>query len=148
MATFVCLSWTSSADAGPSITSSEPSGTVPASVPQTEVTTSVTKVLVVVEENHSLTQMRDGMPATFELAQVYGYATRYRATTHPSLPNYLAIVAGQTFAVRDDGGPSAHRLTGSTVFGQALNSGLGARLYAQGAPVRCARRNSGRYVVR
>lgn len=121
---------------------------LPAGRSQVLGASSVTKVLVVVEENHSLAQMREGMPATFELAKEYGYATRFTALTHPSLPNYLGIVAGRTFGVRDDGSPSGHRLTGSTVFGQALDSGMSARLYAQGMPVRCAQRNLGRYVVR
>jgi acid phosphatase len=120
----------------------------PPIAPEELAPTLVTKVLVVVEENHSLGQMREGMPATFELAQTYGYATRYRAITHPSLPNYLAIVSGRTFGVRDDGDPADHRLRGSTVFGQALDAGLSARLYAQGMPVPCGRRDSGRYVVR
>jgi hypothetical protein len=52
----------------------------------------VTKLLVVVEENHSLSQMHVGMPYTYSLAQRFGYATNYHAITHPSLPNYLAIV--------------------------------------------------------
>ena len=54
----------------------------------------VTKLLVFVEENHSLDQMRAGMPYIAGLAEQYGHATDYRATRHPSLPNYLAIAGG------------------------------------------------------
>jgi len=54
----------------------------------------VTKLLVFVVENHSLQQMRRGMPWLDHLARRYGYATQYRAITHPSLPNYLAIAGG------------------------------------------------------
>ena len=108
----------------------------------------VTKLLVVVEENHSLRQMRRGMPYAFRLARRYGYATRYRALAHPSLPNYLAIVGGRTYGVRDDAPPATHRLPGRTVFGQALAHGRSAALYAQGMPRRCVTTDSGAYAVR
>ncbi len=63
------------------------------------------KLLVFVVENHSLDQMKQQMPWTYGFAQRYGYATRYVAMTHPSLPNYLAIAGGSTFGVADDAAP-------------------------------------------
>ncbi len=94
-------------------------------------TTTVTKLLVFVVENHSLDQMRDEMPFTARLARRYGYATSYHGVTHPSLPNYLAIAGGDTFGVSDDAAPSAHPLTGPSVFGRAVRAGSTARLYAE-----------------
>ena len=94
----------------------------------------VTKLLVVVEENHSLSQMKAGMPYTFGLAKKYGYATRYRAITHPSEPNYIAIASGKTYGIQDDADPSAHRLRGTSVFGQALARGRTAASYLQSMP--------------
>lgn len=108
----------------------------------------VTRLLVFVEENHSLSQMRSGMPYTFALAKRYGYATNYHALTHPSLPNYLAITGGQMYRVRDDRGPSAHPLTGRSVFGQARHHGKTARIYAESMPTRCLTHDSGHYAVR
>ncbi len=108
----------------------------------------VSKVLVVVEENHSLSQMRDGMPSLYALAQQYGYATDYRAVAHPSLPNYLAIAGGSTFGVRDDASPSAHLLTGPSVFGAALAAGRTAGVYAESMPSACATGPSGPYAVK
>jgi len=109
----------------------------------------VTKLLVFVVENHSLRQMRTGMPYTAKLARRYGYAVRYHAVTHPSLPNYLAIASGSTHGVRDDSSPARHRLRGRSVFGQALARGRTAKVYAEGMPSRCARTNGGnRYAVR
>lgn len=105
----------------------------------------VTKLLVVVVENHSLDQMKAGMPYTFGLAQKYGYATDYHAITHPSLPNYIAIAGGQTYGIRDDRLPAYHRLSGRSVFGQALRNGKTAATYAESMPVRCGRYNSGNY---
>lgn len=70
------------------------------------VTAPVTKVLVFMEENHSLNEMASMMPYTFSLAKQYGYATNYHAITHPSLPNYLAIAGGSTFGISDDASPN------------------------------------------
>ena len=103
----------------------------------------VTKVLVVIEENHSLLQMQSGMPYAYSLAQRFGYATNYHAITHPSLPNYLAIVSGQTHGVTDDEPPSAHRVTGRTVFGQAVANGRTAAVYADGMRTACSTTSSG-----
>ena len=36
------------------------------------------------------------------LAQQYGLATNFYAITHPSLPNYLALIGGSTFGVTQD----------------------------------------------
>jgi acid phosphatase len=108
----------------------------------------VTKLLVVVEENHSLAQMRAGMPYTFSLAQQYGYATRYHAVSHPSLPNYLVIAGGSTFGIRDDDPPSLHPLRGRSVFDQALANGKTAAVYAQSMPAPCTLTDSGPYAVR
>lgn len=118
-----------SRSAGPS---GAPSSTAPAR------TARISKVLVVIEENHSLAQMRDGMPYLYGLAQRYGYATNYRAVAHPSLPDYLAIAGGSTFGVHDDDSPSSHVLHGQSVFGQALAAGRTARLYAESMPHNCA----------
>ena len=108
----------------------------------------ITKVLVIVEENHSLTQMRLGMPYLYGVARRYGYATDYRAATHPSLPNYLAISGGSTLGVTDDEPPSAHHLHGPSVFGQAISKGKTARLYAESLPAPCATSNTGVFAVR
>lgn len=113
-----------------------------------DVSTAVTKVLVVVEENHSLRQMKKGMPYAYKLATRYGYATRYHAVTHPSLPNYLAIAGGSTFGVDDDLPPADHALEGRSVFGQAVADGDSVRTYAQSMPGTCHLVNSGDYAVR
>ncbi|GAA3634280.1 alkaline phosphatase family protein [Microlunatus ginsengisoli] len=109
----------------------------------------VTKLLVFVVENHSLSQMRAGMPYTFAQAERFGYATHYRALRHPSLPNYISIISGRPHGVTDDKPPAAHKLHGRTVFGQALRAGKTATVYADGMPRSCARSDGGhRYAVR
>jgi hypothetical protein len=113
-------------------------------------TTPVTKVLVVVEENHSLDQMSAGMPYTFGLAKRFGYATHYTAIRHPSLPNYVAIAGGGTFGITDDAPPADHPIHAPSVFGRAIASGHTAALYAEGMPRPCAVDNGGgtRYAVK
>lgn len=109
----------------------------------------VTKVLAFVEENHSLAQMQTGMPYTYGLAKQYGYASSYAATTHPSLPNYLAIAGGDTFGVTDDNAPSSHPINAQTVFGQAIAKGKTAKSYMDGMPSGCSLSSGGtKYAVK
>jgi phosphatidylinositol-3-phosphatase len=123
----------------------EPSATATfATVPPAKVT----KLLVFVVENHSLDQMRAAMPYTAALGKEFAVATNYRAVTHPSLPNYLAMTGGSTFAVADDAPPSSHTTGEPSVFGQALSLGKTAKVYAEGMPGNCATENSGEYAVR
>jgi phosphatidylinositol-3-phosphatase len=103
----------------------------------------VTKVLVFVEENHSLSQMKADMPYAFGLARRFGYATSYTATRHPSLPNYIAIVGGQTYGITNDAQPSANPVGGPSVFGQAVAAGKTAAVFADGMPENCAAGNGG-----
>lgn len=110
--------------------------------------TRVSKVLVVVEENHSLAQMKAGMPYLYGLARRFSYATNYSAVTHPSLPNYLAIAGGSTFGVTDDAGPAQHAVPGPSVFGAALAAGRTARSYHEAMPSNCALAPAGRYAVK
>jgi hypothetical protein len=61
-------------------------------------------VFVIMEENHSLGGViGDPMAPTFtSLANSYGTAENYYGVTHPSLPNYLALVAGTNFGLNVD----------------------------------------------
>jgi phosphatidylinositol-3-phosphatase len=103
----------------------------------------VTKVLVFVEENHSLSEMRSDMPYAFGLAHRFGYATNYTAIRHPSLPNYIAIFGGQTYGITNDDAPSANPVHGTSVFGQAIAAGRTAAVYADGMPQNCATGDAG-----
>ena len=109
------------------------------------------KVLVVVEENHSFTQMRTEMPFLAALSDRYGYATHWQALVHPSEPNYLAIAGGSMFGVTDDGPPSenADRVANApSVFSQALAAGRSAATYAESMPTPCALVDAYPYAVR
>ena len=126
-------------------------GTPPVSATATATASAiaaVTKLLVVVVENHSLAEMSRSMPYTFALAERYGYADHYTATRHPSLPNYLAIASGSTHGVTDDQSPSAHPLKGPTVFGAALAAGKTSGVYLDGMTSSCGTAGSSRYAVK
>jgi len=103
----------------------------------------VTKVLVFMDENHSLSQMTAEMPYTFGLGRQFGYATTYKAIGHPSLPNYIAIAGGQTYGITNDDRPSANPVRGPSVFGQAIAARRTAALYADGMPENCATSDGG-----
>ncbi len=111
-------------------------------------TTPVTKVLVFIEENHSMSEMKSGMPYLYSQAVKYGYADHYTATSHPSLPNYLAVVGGSTFGVTDDGSPSQHPEPTPDVYSAAIAMGRTAKAYAESMPSNCNKITSGSYAAR
>jgi len=106
------------------------------------------KLLVIVEENRSTADVTAHMPYLTAAAARYGSATQYHALAHPSLPNYLVIAGGSLFGVTDDRDPSAHPLSGPSVFGQLLAAGHTTKTYAEAMQGTCATENQGRYAVR
>jgi acid phosphatase len=77
--------------------------------------------IVVVFENHSARRILGQAASPFRrLAHRYALLARYDAVAHPSLPNYLALVSGWTYGVRDD-------CTLCTFAGPSLASTLAAR---------------------
>lgn len=130
--------------AGASTPTAGPTATGPPSV----TPTAPIKVLVVVEENKSASTALEQMPYLAALAHQYLRTSNYRAVTHPSLPNYLAIAAGSTFGVSDDGPPERHPITQGSVFDEALTAGRTVRTYAEAMPHTCTLTDSGRYAVK
>ena len=106
------------------------------------------KVLVVIEENHTAAAALQGMPFLASLAAAYGQATNYRAVAHPSLPNYLAVAGGSTFGITDDQPPDRHPITGDSVFDGALATGTTAKTYAEAMPGPCTLTSTGTYAVK
>jgi hypothetical protein len=62
-------------------------------------------IVVVVEENHSFSEIIGNPQAPYinSLASAGVLLTNYNAITHPSEPNYFALYAGSTFGIQDDG---------------------------------------------
>ena len=107
-------------------------------------------VIWIVMENHAYNQVIGSSSAPYEnqLASQCGLATNYKATTHPSLPNYIAMTSGDTQGVRDDNGPSSHQLTAASIFSQVKGAGGTWRSYQESMPGNCALTSSGTYAVK
>lgn len=89
---------------------------------------------MIVMENKTADQALSG-PFTASLAAKFGVATNYRAITHPSVPNYLALTSGQTWGVRDD---SYHALPPMDIGHQLSGAGVPWRAYMEGlGPAGC-----------
>jgi len=84
-------------------------------------------------------------PFLNSLAKECGLATHDIAVSHPSLPNYLALVSGSTQGVSDDGEPGAHPLAAASIFTQLRGRW---RAYEESMPVPCDRVTSGLYAAR
>jgi hypothetical protein len=67
-------------------------------------------VFLIMMENHAYGQVigNPNMPFFNRLANSANLATNYFAVGHPSLTNYLEIVGGSNFGVRDDNPPNWH----------------------------------------
>jgi acid phosphatase len=77
---------------------------VPTTVPQSVPVPDFTHVVVVVFENHEASSIAGNPDArTFNaLGRRYATLTNYDAVSHPSLPNYLALVSGATQGITSD----------------------------------------------
>ncbi len=108
-------------------------------------------------ENHSYSQII-GKPGTtaaghspYVNATVVpqcGLATNYHNITHPSLPNYLASVAGSTGGVTTDCGPASCPQSGSSIFGQLDAAKRPWRGYAEDMPSNCSLTSTKLYAAR
>ncbi|MBV9546657.1 MAG: hypothetical protein JOY61_20000, partial [Chloroflexi bacterium] len=61
-------------------------------------------IFVIVEENHSFTDVigNPAAPNLNALANQFGLATNYFGVTHPSEPNYVALLGGNLFGINSD----------------------------------------------
>lgn len=91
-------------------------------------------VVVVVFENHERSEIAgsSSAPTFAALARRGATLTGYDAVSHPSLPNYLALVSGSTHGISDD-------CTSCVVSGPSLADTLAAagrtwKTYAEGLP--------------
>jgi hypothetical protein len=113
-------------------------------------------VVWVVLENHSYEDLvgppgspqDDTSPYLNRLARTCGLATDFWAVTHPSLPNYLAMVSGRTGGVRTSCVPAACPQRRQTVLGQLRSGGRSWRVYLESMPSACRRTDAYPYVVR
>ena len=95
-------------------------------------------IFVIMMENHSYDQIigNSDAPAINALAQSYGLATDYYGVTHPSEPNYVALVGGSYFGIQDDAPytSAGHTIDAPSIADQLEAAGLAWKDYQQSLP--------------
>ena len=96
------------------------------------------RVIVVVEENHSIGQIIGSPQAPFlnRLAAKGALLTSYFAITHPSLPNYIAMVSGGTQGITSDCGGC--NVDAPNLVDQLEAAGISWKAYMEGLPAPCS----------
>jgi hypothetical protein len=96
------------------------------------------RVVVVVEENHSIGQIIGSPQAPFlnRLAAKGILLTSYFAITHPSLPNYIAMVSGDTQGITSDCGGC--NVDAPNLADQLETAGISWKAYMEGLPAPCS----------
>jgi acid phosphatase len=90
-------------------------------------------VVVIVLENKYASQINArSAPALTLLGLRYARLTNYFAVTHPSLPNYLALVSGSTHGITND--CTACSVDGQSIGDQLAGAGRSWAAYAEGFP--------------
>ncbi|WP_419421351.1 alkaline phosphatase family protein (plasmid) [Legionella sp. D16C41] len=94
---------------------------------------SIKHVVVIVFENTNSSDVLS-QPFFKSLTTKGAYLSQFSAITHPSEPNYLALIGGSTFGVTDD---SIHNINAKHL-GDLLNEkGLSWKAYAEAYPGNC-----------
>ena len=90
-------------------------------------------ILVIVEENKDYSTMISGTltPNIVRLAKTYGAATEMFGERHPSEPNYVALLSGDTFGIADD---EPHVVDQPNLGTQLRAKGLDWRAYLEDLP--------------
>ncbi|HTX55968.1 MAG TPA: alkaline phosphatase family protein [Candidatus Acidoferrales bacterium] len=93
-------------------------------------------IFVIVEENKDYARIigSPDAPVITRLAKQYGSASRFYAEMHPSEPNYVAMVGGSTYGIRDDGPFFAHTIDAPNLATQLEARGLSWKAYTEGLP--------------
>lgn len=93
-------------------------------------------VFTLVEENHGFDQIigNPAAPTINNLAAAYGYASQYYGVTHPSGPNYVAMLGGGTFGVASDNPYWLFDVRQPSLMSQLDKAGLSWKGYFQGMP--------------
>jgi acid phosphatase len=104
-------------------------------------------LLLVVLENRELGEVlaSDGAPYIRSLARRGALASDYHAIAHPSLPNYISLIAGSPLGIASD--CTSCRARGDTLVDQLEGAHLSWRAYMEGMPRPCyAGASEGGYV--
>src|SRR5919202_565539 len=104
------------------------------------------RIVVVVEENHSFDQIIGSAQAPFinRLAGQGTLLTSFFAISHPSLPNYIAMVSGDTQGIASDCGGC--NVDAANLADQLERAGVSWKAYMEDLPAPCSdAHEAGRY---
>lgn len=109
-------------------------------------------IVVIVDENKPAESVIGNAAAPYlnRLAHAWALATGYRAVTHPSLPNYLALTSGTTAGITTDcNPPGGDCLDRGPNLAESLDrAGRTWKMYAESMPKPCATANTSLYAVK
>jgi hypothetical protein len=93
-------------------------------------------IFVIVEENTEFSGIigNPNMPTINALARKYGLATSYYGTIHPSEGNYVSLVGGDDYGIRDDAKYTSHLIDKASIVDQLESAGLTWKGYFQNLP--------------
>ncbi len=134
-----------------------PPGTTQTPVPPTVTPTSdepaggIQHVFIVMMENHGYSEVWNTSltPYITSLGNQFVHATNYHSMIHPSLPNYLQLIAGDNFNVTTDCQPSDSCHVAAPNIADSLEAkGLTWRAYMESMPAPCTLASSGSYAAK
>jgi hypothetical protein len=93
-------------------------------------------VMVVVEENHGLADVigNPAAPNLNYLARTFGLATNYFGVSHPSEPNYVALLGGSTYGVADDNPYYVNKINAPSLISELDGAGISWKAYLESLP--------------
>jgi len=108
----------------------------------------VSTIFLIVMENHDYSQIIGNSAAPYinTLSQQYALSANYQAITHPSLPNYFALVTGETIIPNDCNNCIGQKAP--TIADQLEKVGKTWKGYIESMPKSCALNDAGPYVQR
>ncbi|PZS03611.1 MAG: phosphoesterase [Pseudonocardiales bacterium] len=94
------------------------------------------RIFVIMLENHSRSSVIDDPNAPYltGLAHTYGMGAAYYGVTHPSMPNYIATIAGDNFGLQDDNDQNVVNLDRPNLVDQLEAHHIGWDAYMQTLP--------------
>jgi phospholipase C len=93
-------------------------------------------IFLIVMENHSYDDIigSSNAPHLNALAKQFGLATNYWAVTHPSEPNYVALIGGSYFGIADDNAYTQNALKQPSLASQLDAAHLTWKSYQEALP--------------
>src|SRR5205814_8016478 len=107
-------------------------------------------IFVVLEENHSYVEVIGSASAPYlnSLVPQNGVDSNYVAITHPSLPNYLTLIGGDTFGITTDCLPTACPVNAANLADRIEAAGKTWKAYIESMPSACGTADSGQYAAK